>query len=920
MGRIQSGVGLVTGVQIGDMVDQLMAIEARPRDLLVSRTNKLQSQQAAVTELTALLLSVQYISDNLGKDDLFDQRKVTSSASSQLAATLTGTPAKGTYQYTPLATAQSQQLVSAGFRSDTDPLGGGTLSFRFGATLERSADLEMLGGGEGLAQGRIRVTDRSGASAVIDLSTARSIDDILAAISDNTTISVTAVADGDHFRLIDTTGQTASNLKVEEVSGGSTAASLGLAGIDVAAASADGSDVLWLTADTDLDFLNDGRGVSRAPVFDDIQYTLRDGTVGTIDFSPIIPGGSTVDKEITLGEVLDRINDAVPGKLQAEIAPDGKRLVVTDLTAGGGTFELESLYDSTALAGLGLDGESVAGVITGQRILGGLQTVLLDSLNGGQGFGELGSIQLTDRSGATDTVDLSGAETLEEVLAAINAAAVGITASLSESKTGIELVDTSAEPFVGNLIVASADATGSAEKLGIAIDADVTTVASGDLHLQTVAGNTLLANLNGGEGVASGKFQITDSGGVSDTVDLTQSDILTVGDLIREINRLDVNVIAELNDTGDGIRVRDLADGPGTLKIEEQGSHTAADLHLMGEVVDIDVGGELYQTIDGASTQTIELDAADSLADLRDKINDVGAGVAATIFSDGSSKPYRLTLSSQASGKAGRMVIDVSGLDLGLQQTVAAQDALLVLGDASAAGPKILVSSASSTFSNVLDGVSLQIQQASGTPVTVTVASNTTNLTASVKTLVTNYNSFRDSLDGYTAYDSETNTRSVLTGDATALRLDVDLSRLLSGRFVGAGSIRSLAELGISIGEDGTLSLDETALAAKVQSDPEAIREFFTNETYGFSAKMAELIEQLAGEDNSLLTQRLDTLNLKIEDNNDRMETMTERLEAKRERLLLQFYRMESAVAKLQMNLSAIGSMSVISMYSSSEE
>jgi flagellar hook-associated protein 2 len=912
MPSIQSNIGLITGIPIGDIVDQLMQISSRPRKLLVERTSVLKSEQVAVTDLSAKLLSLQFIVNNLKKASLYDERKVTSSDSKILSATLSGSPAKGSYQFTPLGSVQSQQLVSSGFKSDVDPLGGGTVRLRFGADVRRSVSLDAFGGGEGFDPGKIRITDRSGASAVVDLTAARSVDDVLAAISENADISVTAVAHGDGIRLMDTTGQAVSNLKVEEVGGGTTAASLGLAGINVAAGVADGQDMLRLDAGIDIDALNDGNGVRRDPVFADIHYTLRDGTQGNIDLSPIIPGSSKVDKETSLGEILGRINAAAPDKLKIEIAPDGDRLMITDLTAGEGAFALSSLHDSKALAGLGLEGAAVDGVITGRRLIGGVQTVLLASLNGGNGLGQLGSIQLTDRSGDSDSVDLAGSETLEEVIERINAAAVGVTAAVNAAGNGIELVDTSAGPLVGNLIVASGDATGTAEKLGIAVDADAGSVAGGDMHLQTIAENTLLSRLNGGAGVAAGEFQVRDSAGRAATVDLSDEDVRTVGDVIRAINRLDVNVVAELNETGDGIRLRDLAGGSGTMQVSERGSTAAADLHILGSAVETDVGGEMVQVIDGSSTYTLELDAGDSLSDLRDKINELGAGVTATTFNDGSGKPYRLTLSSNRGGKAGRMVVDVSGIDLGLKETVAAEDALLMLGSPASPGAKVLVSSSSNTFKDVLAGVTLQIQQASSSPVTVSVTTSDTNVVANVKTLVDNYNKFREALKGYTKYNAETDERSVLTGNSAALRLDTDMARLMTGRFYGTGSIQSLAELGIEVKQDGTLGLNESQLTQKLQSDRQAVEDFFTDGTLGFSAKLGDLIDGLAGEDTSLLSHRLNSLNRKIEVNDARVELMTSRLSKERDRLLLRFYRLEAAIGKMQNNLSAVGSIQAL--------
>ncbi len=59
MGRIVSSVGLVTGTNIDDTVKQLIAIQARPRDLVVNRNKTIEDQRTALTGLTAQLVAVQ---------------------------------------------------------------------------------------------------------------------------------------------------------------------------------------------------------------------------------------------------------------------------------------------------------------------------------------------------------------------------------------------------------------------------------------------------------------------------------------------------------------------------------------------------------------------------------------------------------------------------------------------------------------------------------------------------------------------------------------------------------------------------------------------------------------------------------------------------------------------------------------------
>jgi flagellar hook-associated protein 2 len=914
MGRIQTSVGLISGVNISETVAALMKLAAARRDAVSARTDTLKNEQLAVVQLSALLLSVKYVTDNLGKTDLFDKRSATSSNTAALTATVTGTPTDGTYQFTPLRAAANQQYLSDGFAAYSEPIGAGSVTFRFGDHVQRTTPLDVFNGGQGFQRGKIRITDRSGASAQIDLSAARSVEDIIEAINGNTTINVTAEAHGDGLRLVDNTGASVSNLKVQEVAGGATAASLGLAGIDVAASTADGADVLWLDRELDLDAFNDGSGVSLASknLLGDVTYTLRDGTTGTIDFTPPDEGEgvtTSADPPATLGELIDLFNSAAPGKLTLEIAPDGDRLIATDLTTGEGSFTLESRDEngSDAVADLGLGGDAVDGEIVGRRLLGGTGSVLLDSLAGGRGLGAIGSLELTDRSGASDSVDLSGAETLDDVIDAINAASVGITARVNEARNGIELVDTTGAS-ASNLIVADGEGEdGAATALGIAVDAAVTSVNSGDLHLQVVSENTRLADFDGGAGVAEGDIIIINSAGTLSPVNLRATSsrpMQTIGDVIAEINRAAIGVVAEINATGDGIRIRDVAGGSGTLRVVETGGTTAADLHLSGDATTVEIDGEDVQVVDGSTTRVVAITGSDSLATLRQKVNALSAGVTASILDDGSSEPYRLTLRSDRSGAGGRLVLDTSQLGFSMEETVRGQDALLMLGGTVGGG--ILVSSATNRFTDVIPGVRLDLQQASETPLTITISQTDADVSANLQVMVDNYNKFREYLNEQTAWDETTQTGALLFGDSAALRLDSELSAVFSRQFTGAGAIRSLAELGIDIQQDGTLTYDATKFETRWAEDSDAVKEFFTTTDFGASDRLAEAIDSFTAQDVSLLAQRYRSLTDKIEDNEERIAFMDERLDAQEERLYLDFYRMELAIAKTQNNLSVI--------------
>ena len=343
MGTITSSTGINSGIDIASTVSKLMAISSQPVTTLTNTDTTLTNQQTAVNALATLLLAVQNDTQALGQSSIWGAQSATSSDTSALTATVTGTPALGTYEYTPLQMAQSQQLLSNAFQSATSALGGGTLTFRYGNTVNQGVSLAEINGGQGFSPGEIRITDGNGATAVVNLSNAQSIDDVVQAINSAGTINVTASTDDGQLVLA---GPNAAKIQVQEVGGGSTAKSLGLTSLtpNAAGTAVSGADIYTLASNIQLNALNDGKGVQMNP-FDlgKFNYTLHDGTTGTIDLTQL-------SGDATISDVIQQINSQSSGKLQASLTSQG--LVVADTTVtSSNTGKTFSIANATGYSG-----------------------------------------------------------------------------------------------------------------------------------------------------------------------------------------------------------------------------------------------------------------------------------------------------------------------------------------------------------------------------------------------------------------------------------------------------------------------------------------------------------------------------------------------------------------------------------------
>jgi len=904
MSRITTGIGLASGINIEDIVTKLMDIERQPVKALQTRIDDINSKKTLFAALTAMLLKVKLDTDAFhGEHNILKSRKTTSSNPSVLTATaLKGTPL-GNYSFTVKSLVQAHQAVSGGFAAPDAAVGAGTITIEMGnGFVDRETPLDALNGARGVASGSIAITDRSGRTVVVDLSGAITAQDVIDAINTTTGVGVRASAEGDHFVLTDTTGQSAWNLAVAEVGGGATAADLGILQ-SVAAGVLTGADVVTISGATMLDTLNDGLGVRTAEGLDDFRITRRDGV--TIDVN--------ISSAQDVQDVIDAINgDAAnaDGKLVAAVSADGLGLVLTDTTGQSGALSVTALNGSFAAADLGILTSAAGDVLSGSRVIAELNTVLLKSLRGGAGVAA-GSITITNHAGASAAVDLSGARNLSDVIWAINASGLNVTAALNAAKTGLVLADASSG---SNAFAVEESGSTTAADLGILQSTTGAAIRGSNLELQYVSERTLLSSLNGGQGVFKGSFRVTNRAGLSAVVDLSQADDVRIEDVISEINSKGINVTASINSTGDGILLTDTSGGSGTLKVADTDGTTARDLRLAGEAASGDP-----THIDGSFEYRIAVDAGDTIQEIANKIEASGAPVSAMIVNDGSrTNPYRLGLVSAISGSTGRMVIDTGGIGIDFATTQAAEDAVILYGQNVPGAGRMVVTSTANTITGLVDGLTLDLVGVSDSPVNVSVTSDSEAIVDSVTEFVADWNDTIDKIQQVTKYDSDTQTAGPLLGDPTVMRIEDLLNRMVSYNVPGASAkLNRLSRIGVTFLETGKISFDSAKLTQALATDRQDVEAFFTTEDTGFGAYASGVLDKLTDEYGGVIKRQSDLYDGQVEVFQSQIDNLTARLDMVQSRLYTEFYAMEEALSILQSQRTAIENMPNYLTYSS---
>lgn len=769
------------------------------------------------------------------------------------------------------------------------------LTFQLGkGRVDDVAKLADLNGGKGVGRGSIRITDGTGAVGVVDLSKAIDLKDVVEAINNAPTLNMVASLEGDRLVLTDQSGGVGA-LAVTNVGTGTTATDLGLT---VPFSNAGGvlksADLNKLNTGTNLRALNNGNGVRTA------------GT-GVNDLAIAWSGGSksiSLAGARTLNDVINTINSAglVNGvqAFSASIAADGHRLVLTDHAAVGASISVTAENGSLAARDLGLLGSAPGGTLTGERINGQNASALLRELNGGSGV-NLGTVRVTNRLGAATDVDLSGLESVEDVIRTINGAGAGVTAALSSSGTSLVLTDATGST-TGDLTVEDVSGTAAAD-LGLAGSVAGATLAGEDLHLRYISNDTALSFLNGGNGIKAGKIKLSDAAGNTSVVDLTDTSLTTVGAVIARINANSTGIRASVNADGNGILLTDTSTGTLGAKVEEvDGGGAAASLNLLG-----DFTGNVK---DGSFQKTVDILTTDTLQTIATKVSQANVGVIASVISDGSgSTPFRLSFASRYSGAAGRLVFDGGALGINATTIADGADGAIVYGSN---GVGLQATSSTNTYSSLVTG--LTITATSLGSATVTVSRDDTKIVDSVKSFTESYNKVLENIKELTKFDpNKPSDRGILFGDSTIQNIQQALGSFITKVFAGTGQYKTLSAAGITVKEDATLEFNEDRLRTALNSNPEDLRTLFTTKTSGVGDVLSNLLDQYTNAQTGVIFKTTDALKTTTTQLNARVQNLNDLLTNKKNRLIRQFANLEVSIAKLQQQGTALANFKPVS-------
>jgi flagellar hook-associated protein 2 len=317
-------------------------------------------------------------------------------------------------------------------------------------------------------------------------------------------------------------------------------------------------------------------------------------------------------------------------------------------------------------------------------------------------------------------------------------------------------------------------------------------------------------------------FTLTTTTGTSVTIPTGSGQAAdNLNDLATTINGDSLGVTASVVSDASGSRlaiISNTSGSAGNFSITSANytgtSWTSADIPT-GDTL----GANSFTLTSGGTTTTISTTTGETYATLASDINAMNLGVTATAGSDANGT------SLSVASTDGTTPFTISEPSFGFTQSATGANASLTVDG-------VPVSSASNTVTGAISGVNLSLAAADpGVPVSLAVTSNAAQVSTAINQFVSDYNTAIGLVNAQFTIASGSTSEGVLASDPTIVNLQSTLEGALNYTATPATgtttTVSTLNDLGITMGTDGTLSVDTATLNSALANNPNDVQNFF---------------------------------------------------------------------------------------------
>ena len=327
--------------------------------------------------------------------------------------------------------------------------------------------------------------------------------------------------------------------------------------------------------------------------------------------------------------------------------------------------------------------------------------------------------------------------------------------------------------------------------------------------------------------------------------------------------------------------------------------------------------GTIFLKVGSGGTVDIDVSDTDTIDDVAQAINEADAGVRATVIFDGTRNFLALTTEKTGEENVINLTVDDTGdgdnIDMnGLSRLVYDKEVTENLAQSQPAADSIItvdgvadIHRDSNMIDDVIKAVTFTLESAPETDnqADLTVSGDTSEMVSKINSFVSAYNNVLDFFDSTQSYNAESQTDSVLMGDATTNNIRNHLDRLVTGTVPGVETFSRLSDFGITLNHEGRLEVNFSTLNNALDDDFDDALLFFTQSadaSEGFAIRMADTLDVLLDSTDGMLNARTDGIQNSIDDIQDQVERIETRISTWEVRTRAQFNRLELLLAEYQ--------------------
>ena len=308
--------------------------------------------------------------------------------------------------------------------------------------------------------------------------------------------------------------------------------------------------------------------------------------------------------------------------------------------------------------------------------------------------------------------------------------------------------------------------------------------------------------------------------------------------------------------------------------------------------------GSIDFTVGAGTPVSVVLDGTETLDGVVSKINAAIAGVTAQLINDGTS--YRVMIQSKAQGVANAVTFQENSITMGLNLPGAnlsdAQDSVFTLN-------QLTVTRSTNSITDLLGGVTLNLQKTQSVTdpdVVIRVDNDPSALEKKVQDLANRYNEVLGQVSVELSSGKAGSAARALAGDSTLQGLQRSLSRISSNGYAHGGSLVSLGSIGVTLANDGGLSIDSAKFANALSTDPTALQDLLAGDgVTSFTASITSMVDEYIRSGTGTLITKQSNLRSRIGSWDAEIQRIEDRAGRVEERLRRTFTALDSKMAEM---------------------